>query len=67
MDLPGKFSGISTVPTSIIPTTVRPDIVLISKSTKKVCLLELFIPFKANISPTHLRKSAKVRSTYIKH
>ena len=56
IDLPGKFSGVSTVPTSIIPTTMRPDIVLISKSTKKVCLLELSIPFEANISATHLRK-----------
>ena len=30
IDLPGRFSGISTVPTSIIPTTLMPDIVLIS-------------------------------------
>ena len=56
VDLPGKLKGISTIPTNIITTNLRPDAVIVNASEKKIVLFELSVPFEANISDTHLRK-----------
>ena len=67
IDIPGRFSGISTVPTNIISTTLRPDIVIISKSTEKVISFNYLSPFEANTSVYSSTQSAKVQSSYIRH
>ena len=55
-DLPGKMRGISTVPTEICPTNLRPDKVCVDEGDKNVIMLELNVPFEDNISAAHERK-----------
>ena len=59
VDLPGKLKGISTVPPSLVVTSLRPDAVIINNSDKKVYLFELSVPFETNVNDTHLRKVKK--------
>ena len=48
-DLPGKHVGISTVPTSVPITSLRPDLVIVNESEKNITILELTVPFDSNI------------------
>ena len=59
IDLPGKLNGISTIPTSILVTTLRPDAVFINNIDNVCIIFELSIPFECNILNTHRRKSGK--------
>ena len=55
-DLPGKKTGISTVPTDIVITNQRPDIVIVNRDSNDIILIELTIPFYTNIENAHERK-----------
>lgn len=57
VDLPGH-SG-RTVPLSILPTTDRPDMVLINNERKELTILELTVPFEPNIPKSHTYKQNK--------
>ena len=52
-DLPYQNFGNSTVPTDIVITAQKPDLVIVNKSIKKVTILELSVPFETNIEKTH--------------
>ncbi len=55
-DLPGRMTGISTVPTDIVITNQRPDIVIVNRDSNDITLIELTIPFYTNIENAHERK-----------
>ena len=55
-DLPGCMEGISTVPTDIVVTTQKPDIVIVDRENKNVVIFELTVPFDTNIQSAHKRK-----------
>ena len=48
--------GVSTIPTDILITNLRPDLVMLNRSEKAITLFELSVPFETNITATHLRK-----------
>ena len=54
-------SGIAggTVPPDIMPTELKPDIVIIWKDTKQVAIIELTVPFESNIDNANKRKTEK--------
>ena len=56
VDLPTHLSGISTIPTDILVTNLRPDLVILDRIGKSITLFELSVPFETNISASHLRK-----------
>ena len=56
VDLQTKLKGISTLPADIIQTTLRPDLVLVNRSTSDITIIKLSVPFEINISDTHNRK-----------
>ena len=55
-DLPGSMSGISTIPTDILITSQRPDLVVIDQALKKILILELTVPYDINVDSAHDRK-----------
>ncbi len=55
-DLPNRMQGCSTIPTDIVITSQKPDLVLHNKLSKHVIILELSVPFERNIEDTHKRK-----------
>ena len=55
-DIPGHTITGGTVPPNILPTSQRPDLVLINNDTKSVHIFELTVPFETNISKAHKRK-----------
>ena len=56
VDLPGEMTGISTIPTDIMVTNQKPDLVIVNRRTKVCLILELSVPFEMNITNTHQRK-----------
>ena len=60
-DLDSEYQGISTVPIDVAITPLRPDIVLVDRSTKNVILFELSVPFECNVYETHQRKVERYR------
>ena len=56
VDLPNHMLGVSTIPTDILITNLRPDLVILNRSEKAITLFELSVPFETNITATHLRK-----------
>ena len=58
-DLPGQFSGISTIPTDIVVTSLKPDISIVNYSDKSCTIIELTVPFDSNIVKANERKSKK--------
>ncbi len=60
-DLPYEFQGASTVPLNIAVTKLRPDLVIVNRSCKKVYMFELSVPFELNIDDTHQRKVDRYR------
>ena len=58
-DLSGKMTGISTIPTDILVTSQKPDIVIVNKSDKSVFIIELTIPFDRNIDDARKRKEKR--------
>ena len=58
-DLPGFICGISTVPTDILVTSQKPDLVIIDRALKKIVLVELTVPFDINVKSAHERKNKR--------
>ena len=54
-------SSDSTIPSHVLPTSLRPDLVLLFPN-RKIDILELTIPFETNISSVRLRKSNRYAS-----
>ena len=54
-DLPGNHVGISTLPTSVLITSLRPDLVIVNESEKDITILELTVPFGSNIENANSR------------
>jgi hypothetical protein len=52
-DLPGHHPGNTTIPPDILPTSLKPDMVLLNRPDKTIILFELSVPFETNIEPTH--------------
>ena len=60
-DLPGHLSSSnSTIPSHVLPTSLRPDLVLFPN--QKIYILELTVPFETNILSARLRKSNRYAS-----
>ena len=55
VDLKGQLKFLPDVAT----TTLHPDVLLLSRATKKVVLIELTVPFEERIEEPHERKKAK--------
>ena len=53
------LDGMLIVPVFLAISTLRPDILLFSRCTKKVIIIELTCPFEENISQWHEEKSHK--------
>ncbi len=63
VDLPGvELGSVSTIPADIHPTKLRPDVVLLNRSTNSIVLLELTVPNERTLSKSHDRKSKKYSS-----
>ena len=60
-DLPSMYHGATTIPLDIIITTLRPDLVIVNRTLKKLVLFELSVPFEVNIDATHTRKIDRYR------
>ena len=68
-DLPGhQASNGGSLPPSMIVTNLKPDIVVVDETNKKVVIYELTVPFENNIHTQHKYKSDKYAhfQTYIK-
>ncbi len=48
-----------TVPPNIIPTSQRPDLVIVNRTRKSIYILELTVPYERNIMMEHKDKSEK--------
>jgi len=58
-EMQADVGGKTTFPREVITTTLRPDIVLWSKSSRQVILVELTVPWEARLEEAHERKLAK--------
>ncbi|XP_041466188.1 uncharacterized protein LOC121416780 [Lytechinus variegatus] len=58
VDLPDKANH-PTIPMNILPTPLRPDLVLSSVQNKEVIVVELTVPFEQNIDSRHVSKCNK--------
>ena len=61
-DLSGMSIGGGTIPPNVLPTSQRPDLVLIDDIQKRILVMELTIPFEQNIKDAHDRKMHKYGS-----
>ena len=61
-DLTGMMTGCSTVPTDVLVTSQKPDLVVVNRIDKKLTLLELSVPFEQNIDSTHQYKIDRYRN-----
>ena len=48
-----------TIPPNILPTELKPDIVIVWKNSPRVSIIELTVPFETNIEKAHTRKTNK--------
>ena len=55
-DIPGYKNGISTIPTDILITSLKPDIVVANYEEKEISLIEITVPFDSNINDANERK-----------
>ncbi len=55
-DLPNRMQGCSTIPTEILITAQKLDLVIYNKDSKEIMIMELSVPFERNIEDTHKRK-----------
>lgn len=62
VDIGDKFKGISTIPSDILVTAQRPDLVCIDRPNSFICILELSICFENNYDATHDRKLRRYAS-----
>ena len=45
-----------TIPADIVPTSLRPDVVIVNRKEKSIELMELTCSFEKNIDSANLRK-----------
>jgi hypothetical protein len=55
-DLPGIMHNGGTIPADIVPTSLRPDIVIVNRKEKSIELMELTCSFEKNIDSANFRK-----------
>ncbi len=55
-DLPDAMQGCSTIPTDILVTAQKPDLVIRDSESKSIFIIELSVPFERNIEDTHKKK-----------
>ena len=58
-DLPHLLKGNTTLPHDVYVTKLKPDIVLINRSTCDIVIIELTVPFESVIKDAHSRKVTK--------
>ena len=58
------MDGLLVVPVFLAVSTLRPDMLLFSRTTKKVFIIELTCPFEENMSQWHEEKSQKYYLQY---
>ena len=59
-DLAGRGSrGSGTVPLDIMPTTQRPDIVVLNRTDRRIVIFELTVPWDSNVENAHRLKMDK--------
>ena len=58
-DLPHLLKGNTTVPHDVYITKLKPDIVIINRSTCDIVIIELTVPFESVIKEAHSRKTTK--------
>ena len=56
-DLPNFWLNGGTIPPDILPTGLRPDLVIINRAERKITLLELTCSFECNIETANIRKT----------
>jgi hypothetical protein len=61
-DIPGWLINGSTVPPNILPTSQRPDLVIVDSGRKRIHVVELTIPFERNIASANNRKTERYSS-----
>jgi hypothetical protein len=61
-DIPGWSINGGTVPPNILPTSQRPDLVIVDNGQKCIHVVELTIPFEMNIASAHNRKTERYSS-----
>ena len=64
-DITGQDINGGTIPPDILVTQSRPDLVLLNRTDKIICLLELTCSFERNAEAAYLRKS--IRYTTLKN
>jgi hypothetical protein len=62
VDLDKNVKGISTIPTDIVITNQRPDLVCIDRCNKCIYILELTVPFETNFENAHQYKCQRYSS-----
>ena len=58
-DLPHLLKGNTTIPHDIFITKLKPDLVLVNRSTSDIFIVELTVPFESVIKDAHKRKCLK--------
>ena len=58
-EMQADVGGKTTFPGEVLTTTLRPDIVLWSRSSRQVILLELTVPWETRLEEAHERKLTK--------
>ena len=59
-DLAGRGSrGSGTVPLDVMPTTQRPDIVVLNRTDRRIIIFELTVPWDLNVENAHRLKMDK--------
>ena len=61
-DIAGQDINGGTIPPDILVTQSRPDLVLLNRDDKTICLLELTCSFERNAEAANLRKSIRYTS-----
>ena len=61
-DIAGQDINGGTIPPDILVTQSRPDLVLLNRADKTICLLELTCSFERNAEAAYLRKSIRYTS-----
>ena len=61
-DIAGLDINGGTIPPDILVTQSRPDLVLLNRETKTICLLELTCCFERNAEAANIRKSIRYNS-----
>ena len=61
-DILGWSINGGTIPPNILPTSQRPDLVIVNNAKKLIHVVELTIPFERNIASAHNRKIERYSS-----